>query len=160
MDRGWGAPLWRPPGGFLSSASPGRGPGVVLCDAGPQGGSAYLAMGAEGSSPFPEDFSHQLAGLNATLPSPRARTCQRGQGRQGGAGSLCQGPHLSLGLGCACAPASKLGACHRTWPTRKCVAVSLLVSTLCLWVFVQLCAPLCRMWGSHARVYASVCRCM
>lgn len=29
--------------GFLSSASPGRGPGVALCEAGPQGGSAYWA---------------------------------------------------------------------------------------------------------------------
>lgn len=136
MDWGWGAPLCWPPGGFLSSASPGRGPGVVLCDAGPQGGSAYLAMGAEGSSPFLEVLSHQLAGLNATLPSPRALTCQRRQGGQGGAGSLCQGPHLSLGLGSVYAPASKL-------------CVSLHVA------YVKMCG--CESAGIRPRVYVYMC---
>lgn len=71
---GLGAPLCWPPGDFLSSASPGRPPGVALCDAGPKGGSAYLAMGAGGNSLSQENPSHQLAGLNVALPNPQAVT--------------------------------------------------------------------------------------
>ena len=61
--------------GFLSSASPGRLPGVALCEAGPKGGGLEW----EASS---EDRDHQLAGLNAALPNPGAPTCQEGAGRE------------------------------------------------------------------------------
>lgn len=50
---GWGAPQWQPPGGFLSAASPERGPGVGLCDAGPKGSSAYSVGGSRRHQPVP-----------------------------------------------------------------------------------------------------------
>lgn len=67
---------------------------MVLCDAGPKGGSAYLAMGAGGSNLSPEDPGHQLAGLNLALPNPQALICQeRGRaGREGG--EACARTHL------------------------------------------------------------------
>lgn len=92
---------------------------MVLCDAGPNGGSAYLAMGAGGNSLSPEDLSHQLAGLNAALPSAQVLICQRGQDWQGGAGSLYQDPLLSLGLNSVCAPSSEFSVCYCMWPNEN-----------------------------------------
>lgn len=90
---------------------------MVLCDASPTGGSAYLAMGAGGSSLSPEDLCHQLAGLNAALPNPQALICQEGSGQAGRGRKSVPGLHLSLRLSSVCAPASKLSVCNCVWPT-------------------------------------------
>lgn len=142
--------MWWPPGGFLSSASPGRGPGVVLCVAGPRGGSAYLVMRVGGRSPSPGDLNHQLAGLHAALPNPQALTCQEGQGRQGG--KVVPGPRCKSQT-YVHTHVSKLIVCDCMWPTLKCVAVSLCVF-MC--VYMSLCTSMPYV-GVH--VHACAYRC-
>lgn len=79
--------------GFLSSVSPGRLPGVALCEAGPKGGSAYLA---DWSGRRPQRIgATSWQGSMQHCPTPELLPAPRG-GRQGG--NLCEDPDLSLDL--------------------------------------------------------------
>lgn len=115
---------------------------MVLCDAGPKGGSAYLPMGAERSSLSPEDPGHQLAGLRAVLPNPQALICQEGQ-QAGRVGSWFWHPHLSLRLSsvCPCQETLRGTACGQHDDVSS-VAVDLLLSHsmfICICVSVPKC---------------------
>lgn len=119
--------------GFLSSASPGRLPGVALCEAGPKGGSAYLA---DWSGRRPQRIgATSWQGSTQHCPIPELLPAKRGQaGRKS-----MRGPRSESGLSSAQTQVSKLSVCSCKWPTLKCVAVSLL-GTDC--VFMCLCVPL------------------
>lgn len=132
----------------LSSDSPGWGPGVALCDAGPKGGSAYLVDGSRRQDPVPRGSEPPTGGAQCCATQPRKYLpAKRGQGRQQGAGSLCQNLDLSLRFGSVQTHVSKLSVYDCMRSTFKCVAMSLLVS-VCLCVCVSLCARVCHMWGS------------
>lgn len=109
---------------------------MVLCDAGPTGGSAYLATGAGGSSLSPEDLGHQLAGFNVALPNPQALICQEGAGQAGRGGKPVPGP-TSKSQAWFC-------VCSCMWPECQCVTLDLLLSDP---VFMCRCVSLCHMWA-------------
>lgn len=114
---------------------------MALCDAGPKGGSAYLMDGSRRQEPVPRG-SEPPAGRAQCSPAQPCKhlPARREQGRQQGAGSLCQNLDLSLRFSSVWTHVLKLSVYECMWSTFKCVAMSLLVSdcmSVCICVSVH-----------------------
>lgn len=120
MGWGWGVPLWLPPGRFPELTSPGRGPGVVLCEAGPEGGSAYLADGRGKQQPVSRG-SEPPAGRAQYSTSQLLSSYLPREGRAGR--KSVPGPRSKSELSSAQNQVSKLDVYNRMCPTLKYVAV-------------------------------------
>lgn len=131
---------------------------MVLCDAGPKGGSAYLPMGAGCSSLSLRIWATSWQGSMQHCPALKLLPVRRAAGREGW--EVCAMTHISVsGLAnSACAPASKphvglheanMTMCHMwLWICRS--------PTLCLYAYACLCAQVSYV-GVHVHVCAYRC---